>query len=203
MAVNKKHVLSNGYMRVAVSRRRRFEALEKCRFRCVYCGRGPDDGVVLQVDHALPVARGGDNEEDNLVASCVDCNLGKRDRVVALPARTFLGWLRLQTLRDDPVGDLSCDEAKYKFIEPASFKHLFRQLRRARLHAPVGATHDAPAWAAWHAWREYRRGERLRARNAAAHVADAVRLAARHSRCPGGAVGPACYVRGALCDRTS
>ena len=80
--------------RKPISRRRRFEVLEKYGYKCIYCGRGPEHGVVLQVDHAEPVARGGENDDENLVASCVDCNLGKRDRIVAVPTRTFLGWLR-------------------------------------------------------------------------------------------------------------
>lgn len=128
--------------------------LEKQGYRCVYCGRGPGDGVVLQVDHAVPVARGGENDDENLVASCVDCNLGKRDRLVTLqehPVRTFLGWLRVQRGRDDPIGDLSRDEERDRLIEPASFKHLSKQLREFR------ACSEA-TWAAWHAWREYRRG---------------------------------------------
>ena len=156
-----------------LSRRRRFEVLERCGYRCVYCGRGHADGVVLQVDHDLPVARGGGDEDDNLVASCFDCNLGKRDRIVALPVPTFLGWLRLQRLRDDPIGDLSRDEERFKLIEPASFKHLVRQLRGFGL-SPMDrwAPDGNPIWAAWHAWREYRRGgkptiavERARAHN--------------------------------------
>jgi hypothetical protein len=139
--------------RPPLSRRRRFAVLERCGYKCVYCGRGPKDGAVLQVDHALPVACGGGDEDDNLVASCVDCNYGKRDRVVALPAlsNTFLGWLRTQRTRDDPIGDLARDEGRDKLVEPASFKHLARQLRAFR------ACKEA-MWAAWHAWREYRRG---------------------------------------------
>jgi hypothetical protein len=35
------------------------------------------DGIKLHVDHVIPVAVGGHNDPDNLVASCADCNLGK------------------------------------------------------------------------------------------------------------------------------
>ena len=164
----------DGHGRKQLSRRRRFEVLEKCGYVCVYCGRGPADGVVLQIDHALPVARGGGNDCENLVASCVDCNYGKRDRIVALPAHpahTFLGWLRAQKTRDDIVGDLARDEERDRLIEPSSFKHLARQIRsRRRSHTWV--PDGSPVCAAWHAWREYRRGgkptllvERLRAHN--------------------------------------
>jgi len=144
-----------GTTRRPISRRRRFEALEKCGYRCIYCGRGPRDGETLYVDHAVPVARGGGSEDENLVASCFDCNHGKRDRIVVLPVlptHTFLGWLRVQKTRDDPIGDLARDEERDRLIEPASFKHLAAQLRR------FGGADKDVMWAAWHAWRECRRG---------------------------------------------
>jgi hypothetical protein len=148
---------------------------EKCRYRCVYCGRGPVNGVVLQVDHAVPVARGGGSHDENLVASCSDCNFGKRDRIVALPeipsVHTFLGWLRTQTARDDIVGDLARDEERDRLVEPTSFKHLSGQIRSRRL-GHTWVPDGSPLYAAWHAWREYRRGgkptiliEKLRAHN--------------------------------------
>lgn len=169
-------------MRLPLSRRSRFDALEKCGYRCVYCGRGPQDGVVLQVDHGLPVARGGENENENLVASCTDCNYGKRP---AFPAHTFLGWLRVQVARDDIVGDLARDEERDRLIEPLSFKDLSKQIKRSirggllpnlwgsrgGLSPNTWVPNNNPICAAWHAWREYRRGgkptilvERLRER---------------------------------------
>src|SRR5208337_3717206 len=112
--------------------------------------------------------------DENLVASCVDCNYGKRDRVVALPAyppHTFLGWLRVQKTRDDIVGDLARDEERDRLVEPVSFKHLARQVRRFKPDC-TWVPDGSPVCAAWHAWREYRRGgkptlfvERLRASN--------------------------------------
>lgn len=33
--------------------------------------------MILEVDHIIPVAKGGDNEPLNLVTSCRDCNRGK------------------------------------------------------------------------------------------------------------------------------
>lgn len=154
-----KKVKHSGKIRRTLSRRQRFDVLEKCGYRCVYCGRGCADGVSLQVDHSLPVSCGGGDDAANLVASCVDCNYGKRDRIVALPlARTFLGWLRAQRARDDIVGDLSRDEARHVFVEPVSFKHLTRQVRNVLQPSRTWALDGSPIYAAWHAWREYRRG---------------------------------------------
>jgi 5-methylcytosine-specific restriction endonuclease McrA len=52
-------------------------------FRCRYCGRpGSARGVVLHVDHVVPLAAGGATAEDNLLTACDECNLGKATRAV-------------------------------------------------------------------------------------------------------------------------
>ena len=38
--------------------------------------------VELEIDHVIPVARGGSDDDDNLTATCSDCNLGKADRLL-------------------------------------------------------------------------------------------------------------------------
>jgi 5-methylcytosine-specific restriction endonuclease McrA len=61
----------------------RFRILVRDGFRCRYCGRSGDaSGVVLHVDHVVPVAAGGTASEDNLRAACEECNLGKGVRAV-------------------------------------------------------------------------------------------------------------------------
>jgi len=62
----------------------RFKILERDGFKCKYCGKNPRDDktVILHVDHIFPESRGGSWEEDNLVTSCRDCNLGKSDRII-------------------------------------------------------------------------------------------------------------------------
>lgn len=68
--------------RKAVSVRVRFEVLKRDRFTCQYCGKHPPD-VLLEVDHVLPVAAGGNNEAENLTTACSECNGGKSDRLLA------------------------------------------------------------------------------------------------------------------------
>lgn len=65
--------------RKPVSKSLRFRVFHRDEFACQYCGRTPP-AVVLVVDHFIPVAKGGGNEEDNLVTCCVDCNQGKGAR---------------------------------------------------------------------------------------------------------------------------
>jgi hypothetical protein len=60
-----------------LSPRVRYEVIEAAGFRCQACGRGASDGTKLHVDHIVPVAGGGSNDETNLQCLCEECNLGK------------------------------------------------------------------------------------------------------------------------------
>ena len=68
-------------VRVGLSPKERFAILQRDGFACQYCGaRAPN--ARLFVDHILPVAHGGTNEEANLITACFECNAGKAaDRV--------------------------------------------------------------------------------------------------------------------------
>lgn len=61
---------------------------------CVYCQRPlVDEGSVYtdpirSIDHDVPVARGGSDAEENLVASCVACNSQKR----SLTGAEYRAW---------------------------------------------------------------------------------------------------------------
>lgn len=63
-------------IRVPLSSYRRFQIFKRDKFTCQYCGRVPP-AVILEVDHILPVSKGGDNNNDNLLTACFDCNRGK------------------------------------------------------------------------------------------------------------------------------
>ena len=74
---------SRRVVRRAMSMQARFDALTRDQYRCIYCGRG--SGIVeLQIDHLVPVAKGGTNDPDNLVAACRDCNAGKSDATLEI-----------------------------------------------------------------------------------------------------------------------
>ncbi len=64
--------------RESIPTRLRFKVLERDAYTCQYCGRSAPD-VLLEVDHIVPVAEGGADDEGNLRASCGDCNRGKSD----------------------------------------------------------------------------------------------------------------------------
>jgi 5-methylcytosine-specific restriction endonuclease McrA len=60
----------------------RFAVFVRDGFRCRYCGIGACDGAVLHADHVIPASRGGPTNIDNLVTACLDCNLGKSDKLI-------------------------------------------------------------------------------------------------------------------------
>lgn len=62
--------------RKPLSKRLRFEIFKRDGFACQYCGAHPP-AVILEVDHIVAVANGGDDDPDNLITSCFDCNRGK------------------------------------------------------------------------------------------------------------------------------
>lgn len=68
-------------MRKAISKKIRFEIFKRDSFKCQYCGVSAPD-VILHVDHIHPVSKGGDNDISNLITSCFDCNMGKKDRAL-------------------------------------------------------------------------------------------------------------------------
>lgn len=88
---------TNQSKRQPLSKKIRFEVFKRDKFTCAYCGRKAPD-VILEVDHIIPVAKGGDNNITNLITSCIDCNRGKRD--IPLQVNETLEKQRLQDYYD-------------------------------------------------------------------------------------------------------
>jgi diadenosine tetraphosphate (Ap4A) HIT family hydrolase len=63
----------------AVPGSRRFEVLKRAGNRCELCGASARV-TQIDVDHIVPRAKGGSNEESNLQALCRTCNAQKKDR---------------------------------------------------------------------------------------------------------------------------
>jgi len=64
--------------RKPISRKLRYQILHRDGFRCRACGRSPDNGVKLTIDHIIPVEWGGETEKANLQTHCEECNAGKQ-----------------------------------------------------------------------------------------------------------------------------
>jgi len=61
-----------------ISIRKRFLVFKRDEFTCVMCERS-GRGVKLEVDHKIPLSKGGTDDLDNLQTLCFECNRGKRD----------------------------------------------------------------------------------------------------------------------------
>ena len=54
---------------------------ERDGFRCVLCGHAPEALYELEVDHIVPVSKGGLSIENNLQTLCWRCNRTKSDKL--------------------------------------------------------------------------------------------------------------------------
>ncbi len=57
-----------------ISPRKRFLVFRRDKYICQICKRG---GGELQVDHVIPLCRGGSEKMENLQTLCRECNMGK------------------------------------------------------------------------------------------------------------------------------
>lgn len=103
--------------RIQISKRLRFRVFDRDNFTCRYCGKSPPS-VKLVVDHVIPIAEGGTNDDDNLIASCEECNQGK-------------GPKRLQTA--GPAAEHDSAKMAQEWIEQKDMAQLAADAARARL----------------------------------------------------------------------
>ena len=68
-------------IRKSITTKTRFDVFKRDLFTCQYCGNHPP-AIILEPDHIDPVANGGNNDMDNLITSCFDCNRGKAARLL-------------------------------------------------------------------------------------------------------------------------
>ena len=59
----------------------RYDILKRDNFRCQLCGATAQEGAKLNVDHIVPVAKGGKTIASNLRTLCDRCNMGKSDKI--------------------------------------------------------------------------------------------------------------------------
>lgn len=57
----------------------RLRILQRDSYTCAYCG-----DVANEVDHIVPLKRGGSDDSENLVAACRVCNIRKKDADVGV-----------------------------------------------------------------------------------------------------------------------
>lgn len=64
----------------SISKEERELVFKRDNFTCKYCGRNSKE-IGLEIDHIVPIMKGGSNELGNLQTLCKDCNNEKLDKV--------------------------------------------------------------------------------------------------------------------------
>lgn len=59
----------------------RYDVFQRDGFKCCICGASAKDGAKLQVDHIIPVSKGGKTVMSNLQTLCDRCNRGKSNKL--------------------------------------------------------------------------------------------------------------------------
>ncbi len=72
---------ANGkYSRRGITNSKRYDVLRRDKFQCVLCGASGNNAN-LEVDHIVPITRGGTDEISNLRCLCFKCNRGKHAKI--------------------------------------------------------------------------------------------------------------------------
>jgi 5-methylcytosine-specific restriction endonuclease McrA len=64
--------------------------LELCDFRCSYCTVELDQTTGIELDHVIPLSRGGWDDASNAVSTCRTCNASKNSKT---PAEWMPDWI--------------------------------------------------------------------------------------------------------------
>lgn len=84
--------------RKVIPKATRLVVYDKCNHRCAYCGCELEYKD-MQVDHAVPLARGGTDEISNYMPSCRSCNHYKGTLIVE-EFRNYLSRIHKRLMRD-------------------------------------------------------------------------------------------------------
>lgn len=81
IADRKEYQKSIDYQRALMTSGKRYDILRRDNYKCQICGRSQSDGAKLEVDHIIPISKGGKTIDDNLQTLCHECNQGKKDKM--------------------------------------------------------------------------------------------------------------------------
>ncbi|MBU1698718.1 MAG: HNH endonuclease [Candidatus Eisenbacteria bacterium] len=122
---------------MSLSPKIRFEIFKRDDFTCRYCGRKTPE-VILEVDHVIPISKGGDNEIENLVTSCFECNRGKGATLLeAVPGERDLHEAAIL------LAERELQLAEYNHVKELSRKREQEELQKLEGHF-VTAIEDCP-----------------------------------------------------------
>jgi len=61
---------------MSISKKLRFEVLQRDGYQCGYCGKTSQEAT-LEVGHIISISKGGSDDNNNLLTTCMDCRHGK------------------------------------------------------------------------------------------------------------------------------
>lgn len=72
--------------------------LELCDFQCSYCRVDLDSGTGIELEHVIPISRGGWDDLSNVVPACRTCNASKNAKTAAewMPEWVAPSWIILR-----------------------------------------------------------------------------------------------------------
>lgn len=88
----------NRYKNGNIERKMRFQIISRDNFKCRVCGRGVKDGIILEIDHWNPKSNNGENNINNYVTMCRECNRSKTD---CLQEQSIESFLEMTEEKDD------------------------------------------------------------------------------------------------------
>lgn len=78
---HEEYMKSAKYQRSILTDSLRYDVFKRDNFTCQICGASfKEDGAKLEVDHIIPISKGGKTEMKNLQTLCIRCNRGKSDK---------------------------------------------------------------------------------------------------------------------------
>ncbi len=86
------------------------EIFKRDNYKCVVCGRGPENGVEIHADHKIPFDKGGDNSIENGQTLCSEHNFLKKNY-----GQTEFGKRLIKRLYEDAIKNN--DEKMIEFCE--------------------------------------------------------------------------------------
>ena len=104
MLVRIEKTQSKEYQRGIMSQSLRYDIMKRDGFKCVLCGRTVKDGVKLNVDHIIPISKGGKTIKSNLRTLCFDCNIGKSDKIESTISNEKMIGKVVKVIIDRPLG---------------------------------------------------------------------------------------------------
>ena len=117
------------------------ETYIKCGYRCAYCGKDLlydfETWMGVEVDHIVPISKGGSDKLSNRVAACSICN-GEKGRYLHLNHKKMTTQQILEAAR----AYVQMKRSKWRKVHSEAIEEFRkkRPTRRSRLSAPAGAS---------------------------------------------------------------